>query len=286
MEKVSDYTREKLDLLIFNYLLRFFLIVVLLMIIKVTGIIPMNMSYGFFCGIVIILLVSWLSERESIVAENEKDIMRGFDIENSLAYYSYEDLEMGGEWTEKKFSSANLIKTGEGEEFDGCFDCKIMLDTQKDRYAILHTIEANLSFTATERPIFNTSATDCLWLLPYALDTSNLLKEIFASFTKKYNCRKKIVNDMDHTAKALSDGLKKISKHIDNILTKNFPNVLQIFLSGEEFQIAGKTIEKEDGKKMFLLTGIKTEKQEIILFPTKTLAGITEFLHTRLAYSN
>lgn len=221
--------------------------------------------------------ILWLNDRKKITEENELDAVRKNAIENFYISIVNGKIGSGENWMlNRKFTSPHLINVGK----ENCFGYEITLHEQNDR--ICQKITTNVSFYSTSKNTFKIDGIDYPALLPRPDNIGLLLATVFNFISSKYRLQKNLIEKSDYTSKIIQDVREYIKGFINNILSKNYPTALNIFLSEKEFEIAGAVLEGKDNKKLLLITAIKTENEEIVLFPTKTITDIFSGLCNRL----
>lgn len=273
----SDYARKRLNGLINKYLLPPFLAITILAAGDIAGIVPVNWIVAYVFGTMITFLFFWIFERRPILAKNKADALNKQAIEDYYMHITSVGIEAKEQWLDKKITS---IRFASNEEKMGTkensFYYDIFLDNKSCGFDISKKMKMDCFFRPASGKIMKIDGIDCLALLPYRNKAETLLVKIFDfAVNQRY---KIIANGLpkktDHTLKALENTCKNIVRYTSNVLSENYKDTLEIFLSGEEFEVAGIEIEGSNNKKMFLLTAIKTGNGEVVLFPTKTIVDI------------
>ncbi|MBU4082716.1 hypothetical protein KKB98_02090 [Patescibacteria group bacterium] len=283
MEKYSDYAKRKLNKLGRNYLM-FLLLMSMFLVILILNLKEMTLSVvlGLF-GIISYALNVWLNKRREIKEENEIDTLKKLQIEDYYMHIANRGVENKERWLEKKILSARFASDEEKmgiEENSFCY--RIFLNYRHCGYGIHEEMKIDYSFRLGSGKIMKMNGIDCLALLPYQNEAITLLVRIFDFIAEQ---RYKIALDgfpkkTDHTLKALENTRENIVKYVRNITSANYQDTLEIFLSGEEFEVAGIELDGGNNTKIFLLTAIREGDKEIVLFPTKTIVDIFDNLNS------
>lgn len=283
MEKYSDYAKKKLNKLGVLYL------VFLVFVFALSSALGSNLKeltisivLGLF-GIISYALNVWLNKRREIKEENEIDTLKKLQIEDYYMHIANRGIENKEKWLEKKIPSARFASDEEKmgiEENSFCY--RIFLNYRHCGYGIHEEMKIDYSFRLGSGKIMKMNGIDCLALLPYQNEAITLLVRIFDFIAEQ---RYKIALDgfpkkTDHTLKALENTRENIVKYVRNITSANYQDTLEIFLSGEEFEVAGIELDGGNNTKIFLLTAIREGDKEIVLFPTKTIVDIFDNLNS------
>ena len=110
-----------------------------------------------------------------------------------------------------------------------------------------------------------------------------LLLERFFHFIRWQYHNRRGLSMRDYTFKAIKDLSVHISAETERVILKKQKDVFKIFQSGEKFQIAGEIVKVGNGKEIFLITAVKTEKQHIVLFPIKMTKSMFAILNNIIA---
>ena len=111
--------------------------------------------------------------------------------------------------------------------------------------------------------------------MPNPAKTEAVLAQIFNFIILDYHKRKNIpyYSTLDYTSEAIDSIHKRVNEYINGVLLKNYQDMQKIFLLKEKFEIAGKIMEK-GGKKLIIITAVKTKTKYIVLLPTGTIASL------------
>ena len=281
MEKYSDYAKKELNKLAIVYL--FVLIFTFIIILSSTILDPITIVNLLVATIITLVIAEWLNEKNEIKYKNEIDTLRKLQIEDYYMHIANRGIENKEKWLEKKIPSARFASDEEKmgiEENSFCY--RIFLNYRHCGYGIHEEMKIDYSFRLGSGKIMKMNGIDCLALLPYQNEAITLLVRIFDFIAEQ---RYKIALDgfpkkTDHTLKALENTRENIVKYVRNITSANYQDTLEIFLSGEEFEVAGIELDGGNNTKIFLLTAIREGDKEIVLFPTKTIVDIFDNLNS------
>ncbi|MCK5510381.1 hypothetical protein KAI65_02460 [Candidatus Parcubacteria bacterium] len=278
MTKVSDYARYELDKLGEFYFIIFWLMFTTIVLSDSKEIIIVKL---LLLMIVLFLLSVWLIDRTRIIKENKRAAKRQKAIKECYHLFVVKDLIIHDNWLDKKLTSTRFIDNEEEKkEIAGNrFSYEIILDKANSGLNPWREVKVNTDFYVIENMI-KIDGIDSLAFLPDPSETEGLLTGVFGFINYEYCLLKKISRQhSDYTFKALIDVFEKTKKNIRNVLLKNYQDALKIFLSGEEFEIAGETIKGEGDKKILLITAVRTETKYIVLFPEKSILDIFSSLN-------
>lgn len=268
MKKVSDDARSKLNELGFSYFVFFVLMFFLCATTATKSTSNPNGTELFSLAIVIFMSYTWIFKRSKIIRDNKDDIKKEHAIENYYTNIKGEKLVVTtNSWLDKKFTSVCFVDAKEENEIKkNSFSYEISLSRIYSYINnVCQKIETNVSLNITSDKMVKIDGIDCLAILPHPNSTKKLLAEIFGFISCKYHNQKQLsLEKPDYTLSC-----------INNALLKNYENAIKTFLSGEEFQVAGKMIKVVGiDKKIFLITAVRVERGYFALLPIKTIEDI------------
>ncbi|MCG2809164.1 MAG: hypothetical protein L6275_02380 [Candidatus Portnoybacteria bacterium] len=281
MEKYSEYAKKKLDKLGIPYLM--FLVLIFVFSVAL-GRNLKELTINIVLGLLAIIFfgfIVWFTIRKEIKEENEIDTLKKLQIEDYYMHITSIGVENKERWLEKKILSARFASDEEkmGTE-ENSFYYNILLSGKGCGYGISKEMKMDYFFRPGSGKIMKIDGIDRLALLPYSTEARTLLTRIFDFIDDKYKYKKNLTKKTNHTLKALRDTRKNIIEYVRNVLSVNYQDALEIFLSGEEFEVAGIELDGGNNTKIFLLTAIREGDKEIVLFPTKTIVDIFDNLNS------
>ena len=276
MTKVSDNAKNEL-----NKFGDFYFIFFSFMTIFCIGMLFLpNSDELKLCLLPIIIFVSykWLIGRYKILTGNKDDTKREQAIKDYCDSLNGMELtKINENWINKDFTTARFAEKNEISEIKAYyFLYELLLSGKSNPGFVCQYIKINYQFGLSSN-IVKIDKLNCLALLPDPDTTKNLLNQVIDFICFGYIRPREYI--ADYTSKQITSARKNIGKSIEEVVLRNYKKIFQILFSGVSFRIAGRIIKNKNGKKLLLITAIKTKKRRIVLLPEKTIVNIFENLN-------
>jgi len=233
--------------------------------------------------VVAFVLYKWLTGRYKIIKNNKKDVKREQAIKDCRED-CFIDVNITEEvWIDKYLTSIRFFNAEESDKFQkNIFSYKFFLD-KENTLGVYQAVEAIVFLDNSDDIVM----IDGIDHIAFMLSTSKikLLLERLFHFIRWQYYNERDLSVRDYTFNAIKDLGGYVSAKAEKVVLKAQKDALKIFQSGEKFQVAGEVVKGGNGKKLFLITAVKTETQDIVLFPVKMVksifAGLNNITSTR-----